>query len=132
MTTVTWQTWAEINPKVARKLGLKNEDVIVVESASGETIEAVVYENPSTAPDTIAVPFGQGHSQYSSFAANRGSNVFQILRNVEDQNTGALAWAANRVRLALTTKTLKASKYEGNVPAYELPDDRIIHIARPD
>jgi hypothetical protein len=43
-----------------------------------------------------------------------------------------LAWAANRARLAKTTKRVSTSKYEGNVPAYELPDDKIIHITRPE
>jgi anaerobic selenocysteine-containing dehydrogenase len=132
MTTVVWQTWVEVNPRVAKEMGIRNDDVVIVESGTGETIEAVVYENPATPPNVVAVPFGQGHTQASSFAANRGSNALQIVGTLEERETGALAWAANRARLAKTTKRVESSKYEGNVPAYELPDDKIIHITRPE
>jgi len=132
MTTVAWQTWVEVIPRVAKEMGIRNDDVVVVESGTGETIEAIVYENPATPHNVVAVPFGQGHSQSSRYAANRGANAFQLVGTLEEKETGALAWAANRARLAKTTKRVSTSKYEGNVPAYELPDDKIIHITRPE
>ena len=130
ITTVAWQTWVELNPQVAKRLGLKAEDMVAVESPTGRIIEAPVYVNPASPPEVVSVPFGQGHTQFSSYAANRGANPFHILDVAQDQDTGALAWAATRVRLVKTGKGLKIPKAEGNVPSYQAPDDRIIQITR--
>jgi len=61
MTTLTWNTWIEINPETAGKLGINDDDVVKVTTAHGE-IEASVYLYPAIRPDTIAIPFGNGHT----------------------------------------------------------------------
>ena len=128
ITTITWQTWAEINPATAKRLDLKSDDVVLVESPTGRVIEAPIYVNPATPPEVIGVPFGQGHSQFTSFAANRGANVFHVLDPAEDKETGALAWAATRVRLTKTRRRQELSKLEGTEPAVQLSDEQIIEV----
>ncbi|HEY9152981.1 MAG TPA: molybdopterin-dependent oxidoreductase, partial [Anaerolineales bacterium] len=56
-TTVMWNTWVEINPDTAVKLGVDNDDVVQISGPAG-TIEASVYKYPGIRPDTIAMPFG--------------------------------------------------------------------------
>ena len=36
------------------------------------SVEATVYKYPAIRPDTIAMPFGQGHTAFGRFAAKRG------------------------------------------------------------
>ena len=130
ITTVAWQTWVEVNPKTAERLGIAQQDIVVVESSNGRFVEAAVYVNPASPPNVIGMPLGQGHAAYTSYAAGRGVNVFDILRAAQDADTGAFAWAATRVRLAKTNKRLKLPSLEGIVPAVQLADQPIIQVVR--
>ena len=77
-TTVTWNTWVEINPVTAEELGLHDDDIVKVTSPSGE-VEAVVYKFPAIRPDTVAIPFGQGHTALGRWAEGRGVNPANLL-----------------------------------------------------
>ena len=67
-TTVMWNTWVEMNPEKADELGIEDNDIVKIISAFG-AVEASVYRYPAIRPDTIAMPFGQGHTAYGQFAA---------------------------------------------------------------
>ena len=123
ITTITWQTWVEINHRRAAELNLREGDVVRIESADGY-ITALVYPNPALPPNVVAVPLGQGRhsgSQYVSASDPReSSNVMDLLSPGQTAETGALAWAANRVRIVPTGESLKVSKFEGSFPAREI------------
>ncbi|MBK7451188.1 MAG: hypothetical protein IPJ47_17995 [Anaerolineales bacterium] len=68
-TTVMWNTWIEMNPETAHELGIVNDDVVKVISEAGE-VQAFVYLYPAIRPDTIAMPFGQGHTAFGRYAEN--------------------------------------------------------------
>jgi len=101
MTTVTWQTWIEINPLAAERLGVKDNDIVLVISPAGQ-IEAVVYVYHGVGEDVVAMPIGQGHEHYGRYAAGQGSNPVQLLVPEMDSDTGGLAWAATRVMIVPT------------------------------
>jgi molybdopterin-containing oxidoreductase family iron-sulfur binding subunit len=46
------------------------------------------------------MPVGQGHENYTRYATGRGANPIEILAPVKESETGALAWAATRVKVA--------------------------------
>ena len=46
------------------------------------------------------MPVGQGHQSFTRFASGRGENPVAILAPVTEGDTGALAWAATRVKIA--------------------------------
>ena len=77
-TTIAWQSWVEIHPDTAAKLGVTYGDVVRVTSPNG-TVEAPVYVYPVIRPDTIGIALGQGHTQLGRFANNRGSNAVVLL-----------------------------------------------------
>jgi anaerobic selenocysteine-containing dehydrogenase len=131
VTSVVWQTWVEVNPSRARALGLKEGDVVRVESPQGQ-IEAPVYVNPAAPPDVLALPLGQGHDAYSRWAEGRGANPIDLLAPLTDEATGALAYGATRVRLVKTGRRAPLPKLEGDVPAYQLPDEesKVIKVTR--
>ncbi len=125
ISTATWQTWVEMNHKVAEERGIKEGDVVTV-SASGRSITALAMPNPATPPDAVSIPFGQGHRDGGRYSAGRGGNLMAILDAVHDETTGALAWAANRVSVIPTGEWVRVPKFENTVP--DFPRDEHNHV----
>jgi predicted molibdopterin-dependent oxidoreductase YjgC len=116
ISSASWSTWAEINSIQADELGIKEGDVLLIRSTSGE-IEVLAYPHPGVRPGVIGIPMGQGHHEGGRYAKERGANVLSILVDEKDAETGALAWAATRVRVQRAGKRVKVPKFEGNVEA---------------
>jgi anaerobic selenocysteine-containing dehydrogenase len=121
MTTVSWQTWVEINPVTAQQLGLQDNDIVKVTSPHGE-IEALVYLYPGVRSDTVAVPLGQGHTDYGRYARNRGSNAIQLVGTQTDasgsparRDGSNLTWVTLRVKLAPTGRKKALARFENAV-----------------
>ena len=68
MTTVMWGSWVEINPETAHKLDIHEGDILTIASPQG-SIELPAFLYPGLRPDVIAIPVGQGHTQYGRYAA---------------------------------------------------------------
>jgi anaerobic selenocysteine-containing dehydrogenase len=115
-TTVMWTTWVEINPETAHELHLENDEVVRVISEAGE-IEVPVYMYPAIRPDTIAIPFGQGHTAYGRYAENRGVNPFDLLGKHFNE-AGDLAFAGMKVKIEKTGKTKPVSRNESRMGVY--------------
>ena len=130
VTTVTWTTWVELNAKKADELDLKRGSIVKVESPHG-SFEAPVYPHPAMPPDIVSIPVGQGHTSSDSFSQNRGANPLAILAPKTESTTGALAWAATRVRLTRTGRRVDVPRFEGNQPAIQTHEGAIIQVTRP-
>jgi len=115
-TTVMWTTWIEINPETAHHLHVENDEVVKVISEAGE-IEVPVYIYPAIRPDTVAIPFGQGHTAYGRYAENRGVNPFDLLGKHFNE-AGDLAFAGMKVRIEKTGKTQPVSRNESRMGVY--------------
>ncbi len=99
LTSAMWSSWIEVNPQTAAKLGIADGDLVDVTSTQG-TLRAPAVVFPGIAPDVIAMPVGQGHESFTRYASRRGANAVSILAPVTEPDTGALAWAATRVKIA--------------------------------
>lgn len=99
LSSVMWGTWVEINNRTAEKFGVKMGDTLEVASAHG-ALQAPALVTPAIAPDVIAMPIGQGHTNYTRYASNRGANPISILAPMTVEGTGSLAWAATRVKIS--------------------------------
>ena len=123
VTSVTWQTWAEINDITAAQYGIREGDVVRLESSQG-SIRAVAYLNPATPPGVVGVPFGGGRRHGSPWATDRpateSSNVAEILEPTRVAGPLSLAWAGTRVRISGTGESVNISKLEGNARAVEV------------
>jgi len=117
MTTVMWNTWVEINPETAMKLGVENDDMVEISSPSG-SIQAAVYIYPAIRPDTIGIPFGQGHSALGRYAEERGANPLDIL-GIRFNGAGDLAYGSTLVQVRPTGNTRPLSRFESAVGIYE-------------
>ncbi len=99
MSSAMWSSWVEINMQTADRLGIKQGDLIEITSSQGSII-APAFPSPGIAPDVVAMPVGQGHENYTRYATGRGANPISIVAPVKEQETGTLAWAATRVKIA--------------------------------
>ena len=99
LTSAMWSSWVEINPATAARLGIGQGDVVEIASAHG-TVRTAAMVSPGIAPDVLAMPVGQGHQTFTRYASGRGENAVALLAPVAEATTGALAWAATRVRLS--------------------------------
>lgn len=115
-TTVMWNTWLEMNPATAHELGIENDDVIRVISEAGE-VEAPVYLYPAIRPDTVAIPFGQGHTAYGRYAENRGVNPADLF-GPHFNEAGDLAFAGMKVKLVKTGNKRWLSRLESRMGVY--------------
>ncbi len=112
LTSVVYGSWVEMNPVTAEKLGLSEGDLVRVESSHGE-ITAPVYVFPGVMPDVIAMPIGQGHTEFGRYAKNRGANPIHILAPQVDPGSGSLAWGGTRVKIVPTGQQEKLLKIGG-------------------
>jgi len=99
MTSAMWSSWVEINPQTAGKLNIAQGDLVEVTSTQG-SVRAPALLSPGIAPDVIGMPVGQGHETFTRFASKRGVNPIAILAPIAEAETGTLAWAATRVKIA--------------------------------
>jgi molybdopterin-containing oxidoreductase family iron-sulfur binding subunit len=112
-TKIAWQTWVEVHPDTARRLGLANGDVVTVTSPHGR-VEALAYLYPGVRPDTVAMPIGQGHTEYGRNAKNRGASPLELLGAGATDLSGALAFCSTRVTLTRTGRTVPLATTEGS------------------
>lgn len=97
MTAGVWGTWAELNPETAARLGVATDDVVEI-AAGKASIQAPAYVWAGVARDTVAVPVGEGHTEYGRFASGTGANVLKLANAggavVTVRKTGRTRWAA--------------------------------------
>lgn len=127
VTSVTWQTWVELNPMLAATLGITEGDVVGIESTRGR-VEVPVYISPAAAPEILAMPFGQGHTGFGRWAHGRGVNPMQLLEPLADAASGALAYGSTRVRLDKTGRHVALPKLEGVAPVRQLPGQEVLEV----
>ncbi|MEE8394397.1 MAG: molybdopterin-dependent oxidoreductase [Rhodospirillales bacterium] len=109
ITKIVWNSWAEINPSTAAKLGVEQGDIVKI-TAAGGSIEATAYLHKGVHPDVVVVPMGQGHEEYGRYATGIGVNPLKILDPLSDGKTGEMALYGTRVKLARTGRSKKLVK----------------------
>jgi anaerobic selenocysteine-containing dehydrogenase len=112
-------------------MGLHEGDIVAIESPQGR-LEVPVYVSPAAAPGVLAMPLGWGQKEMGRWARGRGVNPMALLSSLSDQTTGASAYGSARVRMSKTGRSTRVVKYEGNVPAYQIPEDQVLQVTRGD
>ena len=90
VTQIVWDSWAEIHPTTAAKLGIAKDELIELRTEHG-AIEAPALISANVHPGAIVVPLGQGHRAYGRYASDVGANPWKIL-------------AAGSLRIAVSAK----------------------------
>ncbi len=96
---VKWDSWLEIHPETARKLGIADGDWVWVESPYGKVrIRAKLY--PGSMPEVVNIPLGLGHTASGRWASGRGVNPYALIGPAADRLGGLPARYATRVKIS--------------------------------
>ena len=131
-----WGSWLEMHPDTAVRLGVEANQVVEISTAAGK-VAAPVFVYPGVAPNTIAMPFGQGHTAYGRYAAQRGANAFQLLEARPSETAPSPAVTATTglgTERVVTTDfglSQKGRPIIEIIPASRLRDQRPGHIDWP-
>ena len=125
LTSAMWSSWVEINPRTAERLGIAQGDAVEIASRHG-TLRAPALVSPGLAPDIVAMPAGQGHETFTRFASGRGANPATLLAPMADSGTGALAWAATRVRVSRVDESeTRVILFAGSLREHGMDDEGV-------
>lgn len=94
----TWDSWLEMNPETAQKLGLKDREMVWVESPAGR-IKTKVRLVKALRPDVVNIPYNFGHTAVGRFAKNRGVNGLELLNPASEPLTGLAAFTNTKVKV---------------------------------
>jgi molybdopterin-containing oxidoreductase family iron-sulfur binding subunit len=95
---VVWDSWADLNPVTAKKMGIAHGDLIRVTSPQG-SVETAAYLHYGVHEDAVAIPMGQGHTGSGRDADLRGVNVLALLPAAFDKASGEFAYLSTRVKI---------------------------------
>ena len=98
VTKAVWNSWVEIHPETAGPLGIETGDLVRVTTPTG-SLEAPAVLYRGIRPDAIAIPLGQGHTEYGRIAAGQGVNALTLLDGTADSRSGALAYSGAAAEL---------------------------------
>ena len=93
-----WDSWIEINPETAQTMGIKDGDLVWVESKAGK-LKSKARLFPGTRPNCIQIPYGQGHKAYGHWATGRGINPNDLLVREYDYLGGFVSYFSTRVKV---------------------------------
>ncbi len=93
-----WESWVEINPATARRLGISEGDWVWVESPLGR-VRVRAKLHPGAMPNVVNLPFERGHRSYGRWAVGYGANHNEILVREYDYLGGNAAFFSTRVKV---------------------------------
>lgn len=131
LTTIVWDSWVELHPKTAEKLGIVEGDILEVTSKSG-SIKAQAYVFPGIHPEAVSVPLGNGHDAMGRYAKGIGANAFSLIDPVFDQATGELAMNETRVKISKTGQRVIVVKDEGFAGGKQMGKKIAVRVASDD
>ena len=97
MSQIVWDSWMEINPDTAKKMGIKDRSVVQLQTSQG-SIKVTAFYHFGIHRDAVAIPIGQGHENSGDVADGFGVNVMNLLPTEMDES-GSLALVSTRAQL---------------------------------
>jgi anaerobic selenocysteine-containing dehydrogenase/Fe-S-cluster-containing dehydrogenase component len=118
LTEIVWDSWVEINPKDADRLGVSEADLLSLQSPAG-SIKVPAHITGGVSVGSVAVPVGQGHTAFGRYAEGRGANPIQILRAEPENGSGGLMWVGTHVTVVRTGEKYPLAKTIGSDRSHE-------------
>jgi anaerobic selenocysteine-containing dehydrogenase len=97
-------SWIEINPHTAHEHHIKQGDIVRISSPYG-TISARAVLSEMLEPQTVAVPFGLGHTSGGRYAKAVGVNPYEIVAELSDELWGKPTKMVTKVKIQKTERT---------------------------
>ncbi|HEY3348826.1 MAG TPA: TAT-variant-translocated molybdopterin oxidoreductase [Thermoanaerobaculia bacterium] len=103
LTKLVWDNVAHLSPKSAESLGLKNEDVVVVE-ANGKAVELPVWILPGQPDGVVTVHLGFGRTRAGRVGNGVGVDAYPLRTSAALWNTTATLRKAGRTAELASTQ----------------------------
>jgi anaerobic selenocysteine-containing dehydrogenase len=94
----TWDSWLEMNPESAQRLGLRDKDQVWVLSPFGHLKTKVRFVK-GLRPDVVNLPYNLGHTAGGRFAKGCGVNGLELLNPASEPVCGLASFTNTRVRV---------------------------------
>ena len=95
--SAVWDSWVELHPDTAKRLGIAQGDLVEVASEAGR-VTAPAYLYAGIRRDAVAIPLGRGHRAKGRYASRRGVSPLGLLPAAQDAASGAPAYLSAKVR----------------------------------
>ena len=112
MSQIVWDSWVEINPDTAQKLGINDRAIIEVTTPHG-SVNATAYYHFGINRNAIAIPMGQGHQNSGNVADGFGINVMNLLSEKMD-TAGNFALVSTQAKLKMVNEKSYTVNTDGN------------------
>ena len=112
MSQIVWDSWMEINPETAQKLGINDRAIIEVTTPHC-SVHVTAYYHFGIHRNAISIPMGQGHRHSGNVADGFGINVMELLPNKMD-NAGSLVFVGTQAKLKLINEKSYTVNTDGN------------------
>jgi len=112
MSQIVWDSWMEINPDTAQKLGINDRAIVEVSTPDG-SVQATAYYHFGIHRNAIAIPMGQGHQHSGDVADGFGINVMELLPDQMDK-AGSLVFVGAKAKLKLINEKSYTVNTDGN------------------
>jgi len=113
LSRIAWQTPIYLNPITAGTNGIKQEDIIELQSEFGR-LEAAVYESELVSPGLLVMDIGQGHTAYGRYAKDAGVNPLQLLSAEVDPDSGGANLTLAKITIKKSGRTQKFASTSGS------------------
>ncbi len=117
---VMWHSWLEMNPRTAEARGIREGDVVTVESPHG-SLEVPIRIYPGIREDSVALALGGGHTDFGRWANGNGVNAVTLLPAVSEQPSGAFVTVATTVTVTPTGQRRRTVTNEGSSDQHDRP-----------
>lgn len=121
---IAWDNYAAISDASAKKLGVKNNDLVTIETA-GRSLDLPVFVQPGMADDAVAVMLGYGRTKTAVVADNVGFNANLFMS--KDSRQSPWVYTGASVKKARGTYRVVSTQEHH---AFDVPRIQDIHYIR--
>lgn len=98
----SWDTWVEIHPETADKLGLKKNHGVTLKTSKGSE-NVGWFGSPGVRKDTVAVVMGGGKENSGRYA-KYGISPTKLISHKLDANSGAISYVVEKASLSASSE----------------------------
>ena len=124
---IAWQSWVEIHPLTAKRMGVEPGDHLRVETSSG-SVTAPAYPYLGIREDTVAIALGRGQKSYGRYAKDVGVNPMAVVPAVTDA-AGGFVWTSTTANVTKTGDHSPLVTTEGSARQHGRGIARAVNVA---
>ncbi|RMF32266.1 MAG: hypothetical protein D6752_00465 [Candidatus Nitrosothermus koennekii] len=102
---IKYESWVEINPEDATRLGINNHDEVIIENPKGYKIKTIAILFEGARPGVVNMPFELGHKAYGRWARGIGANPNEVIidewngKYLRERFSASVNYFATRVKI---------------------------------